>query len=386
MSSPSDPSNQTFIGLLSGTSADGADCAIVDFSLPRPRLEAFQMVPYPSGLRSRILDLASSRYGSDDPIDLLGALDAELGDFFGRTVLRILSDSGIPPRRIRAIGSHGQTVRHRPDHGSPFTIQIGDPNRIAAHSGILTVADFRRMDMAFGGGGAPLIPSFWNDCLAPNSPLSDPAAVILNLGGIANLTLLPPLVPEVIGFDTGPANTLLDGWISDQTGHPYDQDAFYSSQGQVIPEILADLAGDNYFTRPPPKSTGPEYFSRDWLRSRLIRHARAAAPDIARTLVALTATTVAQAVQAHAPDARRLLISGGGAKHPLLMDEIRQYLPGWTVTTTMAIGFDPDALEAMAFAWLARERLSFKPGSLPSVTGARKTAILGGIYMPTPLH
>lgn len=383
---PSNPtSSLTFIGLLSGTSADGADCAIVDFGPPRPHLEAFQTVPYPSELRAQILDLASSNYRGRDPLDFLGALDAELGEFFGQTVIRILSESGISSRRIQAIGSHGQTVRHRPKGTYPFTIQIGDPNRIAAQSGILTVADFRRMDLAYGGGGAPLVPSFWNECLEPDSPASRAKTVILNLGGIANLTLLPPLVPEVMGFDTGPANTLLDGWVSEQTGQPCDQDGFFSSQGRVIPELLEDLARDDYFSRPPPKSTGPEYFSRDWLQSRLAQqHVHATAPDIARTLTALTAFTVTQAVLAHAPAGNRLLVSGGGGKNPLFMEEIRHRLPGWTVTTTRAVGFDPDALEAIAFAWLAWKRLSHEPASLPSVTGARKPAVLGAIYRPPP--
>jgi anhydro-N-acetylmuramic acid kinase len=380
----SDSSSLTFVGLLSGTSADGADCAIVDFSPPRPRLVAFETLPYPADLRVRILDLASSNYRSHDVLDLLGSLDAELGEFFGRTILRVLSGSGVAPERISAIGSHGQTVRHRPQGAHPFTIQIGDPNRIAAYSGILTVADFRRMDMAYGGGGAPLVPSFWNECLEPDSPAARSKTVILNLGGIANLTFLPPLVPEVMGFDTGPANTLLDGWVFEQTGQPYDQDGFFSRQGRVIPELLEDLTRDDYFGRPPPKSTGPEYFSRDWLQSRLHRHTHAAASDIARTLIALTAVTVTQAVIAQAPAGSRLLVSGGGLKHPLLLEEIRHRLPGWMVTTTQAVGFDPDALEAMAFAWLAWKRLSHEPASLPSVTGARKSAVLGGIYRPTP--
>ncbi len=385
MPEPSDPiSALTFIGLLSGTSADGVDCAIVDFRPPRPRLEAFQTVPYPAGLRARILDLASSNHRGGDALDLLGTLDAELGEFFGQTAMRVLSESGISAHRIRAIGSHGQTVRHRPEGSCPFTIQIGDPNRIAAQSGILTVADFRRMDMAYGGGGAPLVPSFWNECLEPDSLSSRAKTVILNLGGIANLTLLPPLVPEVMGFDTGPANTLLDGWVSEQTGQPYDRDGFFSRAGRVIPELLEDLTRDDYFGRPPPKSTGPEYFSRDWLRSRLARQpAHTTAPDIARTLTALTAVTVTQAVLTHAPGGNRLLVSGGGSKNPLFMEEIRHRLPGWTVTTTQTVGFDPDALEAMAFAWLAWKRLSQEPASLPSVTGARKAAVLGGIYRPT---
>ncbi len=370
-----------FIGLMSGTSADGVDCALVDLADRRPMLVALETTPYPDPLRKRILDLMQGRYEGADPIERLGSLDAELGGFFGAVICKLLETERIASASVRAIGSHGQTIRHRPRQPShSFTLQIGDPNRIANATGIVTVADFRRMDIALGGEGAPLVPGFLNHCFREERE----HLVFLNIGGIANLTLWPPGAEDPIGFDTGPGNTLLDAWIRKETGCAFDRDGFYSSQGTLIPELLERFLREPYFGAPPPKSTGPEYFSPEWLSVRAGKSYRPV--DIARTLVVLTATTIAQAIQDHAPLCKRVAVSGGGARNPLIMAELESRLQTKAVIGTDALGLDPDGLEAMAFAWLAQQRLLEAAGNLPSVTGARSHGRLGAVYLPGPAH
>lgn len=370
-----------FIGLMSGTSADGADCALVDFAGLFPELRAFTTRPYPPALQNRIRDLAQGRYGGADAIELLGSLDGELGEFFAETVCALLATEHLPPEAVAAIGSHGQTIRHAPHHAPyPFTLQIGDPNRIAARTGIMTVADFRRMDLAHGGQGAPLVPGFLQHVFSTERS----QRVFLNIGGIANVTLWSSPQAEATGFDTGPGNTLIDAWVRQQTGHDFDRDGFYSGQGRSIPKLLERLLDDPYFAEPPPKSTGPEYFSHAWLEARLHRKEAFHPVDVARTLVSLTAVAAARAIRAHAPEATQVAVSGGGAKNPWIMAELKAHLPGRTVSVTDKLGLDPDALEAMAFAWLAQERLRLAPGSLPSVTGARTAGCLGAVYFPGP--
>ncbi|EQD48781.1 anhydro-N-acetylmuramic acid kinase [mine drainage metagenome] len=374
-------SDGLFIGLLSGTSADGVDCALVDLAGTRPVLMAFRITPYPHALRTRVLDLAKGRYDGADAIDRLGSLDAELGEFFADVTCELLASEGLSPSRIRAIGSHGQTIRHEPHQTPrPFTLQIGDPNRIAARTGIVTVADFRRMDLAQGGEGAPLVPGFLHHFFRAEQE----RLVFLNIGGIANVTLWPSGRADPIGFDTGPGNTLIDAWIEEQAGCAYDRDGFYSGQGTCIPELLERLLEDPYFGRPPPKSTGPEYFSPDWLHSRLRSGSAYRPADIARTLVALTAASAAQAIWAHAPASERVAVSGGGVKNPHIMAELQSRLAAQTVIGTDRLGLDPDGLEAMAFAWLAQQRLLEAAGNLPSVTGAQSRGCLGALYLPKP--
>ena len=364
-----------YIGLISGTSADGIDVALCSFD-PAPRLHAALTHPYPDALRVRILELAQG--DGVATLDEIGALDARIGAGFADAALALLQRARLEPAAVRALGSHGQTLRHRP-HGAPrFTLQLGDPALIAERTGIVTVADFRRADVAAGGEGAPLLPVF-------HAALFTRAGVpraVLNLGGIANLTVLHG-DGRVIGFDTGPGNGLLDAWCAQHSGAPFDRDGMFAAHGHVDAALLARLLDDPYFPQAPPKSTGREHFHLDWLRARF-GAATLRAEDVQATLVELTARSVATAVAAQALDTRDVLVCGGGAHNPVLMQALAQALAPRRVESTAQHGVDPDYVEAMAFAWLARERLAQRPGNLPSVTGARGARVLGGVYAPMP--
>uniref|UniRef100_UPI00262F5649 anhydro-N-acetylmuramic acid kinase n=1 Tax=Dokdonella sp. TaxID=2291710 RepID=UPI00262F5649 len=288
----------------------------------------------------------------------------------------LLREAGIDRDEVSAIGSHGQTVRHRVGGAHPFTLQIGDASVIAERTGIATVADFRRADVAAGGQGAPLLPALhaavFSDAAVPRA--------ILNLGGIANLTLLQH-GRDAIGFDSGPANCLLDAWAERHLGKPRDDDGVWARSGQVDAGLLAALLADPYFAAPPPKSTGREDFNLAWLDARL--PAGLAPADVQATLLALSAHTIADAVRTHAPAMREIYACGGGVHNGALMNALRAQLPGLKVDSTAALGLHPDYVEAAGFAWLARARLIGEPGNLPSVTGARGPRLLGAIY-PAP--
>jgi anhydro-N-acetylmuramic acid kinase len=365
-----------FLGLISGTSADGIDAALVRFA-PKLEVLAARTFPYPDELQARILALARSR--TEITLDDLGHLDVEIGERFAAAASGLLGEAGIPGDAVAAIGSHGQTVCHRPHGPLPFTLQLGDPNVIAERTGIATVADFRRADVAAGGQGAPLLPALHAAVLADATA---PRAV-LNLGGIGNLTLLVPGMP-VIGFDTGPANCLLDAWSTRARGVPRDEGGAWAAAGRVDDTLLARLLGDAYFAAPPPKSTGREYFNLEWLDARLSDGIDAA--DVQATLLQLSARSIADALRQNAPDVRELYACGGGVHNDALMAALRAALPGATVATTVALGLDPDFVEAAGFAWLARARLEGMPGNLPSVTGARGPRVLGAIYAPFVRH
>lgn len=361
-----------FLGLISGTSADGIDAALVRFA---PKLDVFaaRTFPYPEDLQARILALARSR--AEIALDDLGRLDVEIAERFAAAASGLLREAGIAGGAVAAIGSHGQTVCHRPQGPLPFTLQLGDPNVIAERTCIPTVADFRRADVAAGGQGAPLLPALHAAVLAdPDVP-----RVVLNLGGIGNLTLLVPGEP-VIGFDTGPANCLLDAWSMRVRGVPRDEGGAWAAGGRVDDALLACLLGDAYFAAPPPKSTGREHFNLDWLDARLPGGIHAA--DVQATLLHLSARSIAAALRRNAPNVRELYACGGGVHNQALMAAVRAALPDVAVATTGALGLDPDFVEAIGFAWLARARLEGMPGNLPSVTGARGPRVLGGIYAP----
>ena len=361
-----------FIGLISGTSADGIDAVLME-SAPAPRILATHFSPYPDPVRERVLKLLRSQY-TGDPVDELGGLDAELGELFAAATLALLQGSKTPASRVRAIGSHGQTVRHRPRARHPFTLQIADPNIIAARTGIAVAADFRRRDVALGGQGAPLLPAFHRVVF------SDPGEerVVANIGGIANVTLLPPN-GEVRGFDTGPGNVLMDLWSREHLGAAYDKDGDFAASGKLDSALLDACLQDAYFSAPPPKSTGPELFTRAWLTAAL--GARKLAPtDVAATLAELTARSIAAEVQRHAPAARKLFVCGGGAHNKHLMKRLAASLPKAEVASTEALGIHPDWVEAAGFAWLAQQTLEGLPGNLPSVTGAGRSTVLGAIY------
>ena len=359
-----------YLGLISGTSADGIDAALVRFA-PRLEVLAARTFAYPDALRGRILALARS--DAAITLDDFGRLDVELGACFADAARELLHKAGVDPHGVAALGSHGQTLCHRPEGPQPFTLQLGDPNVIAERSGITTVADFRRADLAAGGQGAPLLPALHA------AVFTDPAVprAILNLGGISNLTLLVPGQP-VLGFDSGPANCLLDAWSQRHRGTPRDEGGAWAASGGVDGALLAHMLDDPYFSAAPPKSTGREYFNLDWLDARLAADIEPA--DVQATLLQLSARSIADALRIHAPAIREVYACGGGVHNTALMHALRAALPGIRVETTAPLGLDPDFVEAVGFAWLAKARLENQPGNLPSVTGARGPRVLGGIY------
>jgi anhydro-N-acetylmuramic acid kinase len=361
-----------WIGLMSGTSMDGIDAILVSFPADRQvQIHATRTTAYPDVVRARLAHLSQNRGSPDE----LGELDHLVGALFAESATKLMDESGLEPGQIRGIGSHGQTIRHQPDGSAPFTLQIGDPTLIAERTGITTVADFRRRDLAAGGQAAPLVPAFHKAFFSDGNE----DRCILNLGGIANLTHLPadPDKP-VTGFDTGPANALMDAWCKDQTGQSFDRDGAWADQGQVNQALLSDLLSDAYFQRQPPKSTGTEKFNLDWVKTTLARHTEVPGVDVQRTLLELTAITVAQQLPHH--PGMTLFACGGGAKNPILLRELQRTCSPCTVTTTANIGLDPQWVEASAFAWLARQTLAGLPGNLPEVTGARGKRILGAVY------
>lgn len=367
---------EMFIGLMSGTSVDAVDAALVDFSGRFPALVASCTYPIEPDLRRALLALAEDRI--ERAIDRLGELDVTVAERFAAAVRQLLADAGVPASAVTAIGSHGQTVRHRPTGPAPFTLQIGDPNIIAERTGITTVADFRRRDLAAGGQGAPLAPAF--HAAVFRSEQED--RVVVNVGGMANITILPAdRSAAVSGFDTGPGNALLDAWIGRHRDAPFDRDGAWAADGRIWPELLERLLAEPYFAADPPKSTGREQFHLQWVDDVLaeLENPRPAI-DVQTTLCALTAETIAAAIERHAPAATRVLICGGGAYNGELMRRLGARLGSRTVETTAAYGVAPEWVEAVAFAWLARQTLAGRPGNLPSVTGARAERVLGAVY------
>jgi anhydro-N-acetylmuramic acid kinase len=360
-----------FLGLISGTSVDGIDAALVRFS-PAPELLAAHTYPLDDALVEQVLRLSQAR--SEVLLDDVGRLDTALGEALAAAALRLLAGCGVAASDVTAIGSHGQTLRHQPEGAFPFTMQLGDASVIAERCGITTVADFRRRDVAAGGHGAPLVPAFHA------ATLSDPREnrAILNIGGIANLTLLPT-TGAVRGFDTGPGNGLMDAWILRHEGQRYDRGGSLAAQGNVDDALLQALLSEPWLSLPPPKSTGRDQFHIEWLDARLRARALSAA-DVQATLNLFTARTIADALRSTQPDCARLLVCGGGVHNPVLLRNLATELPGVSVESTAAHGLDPDFVEAMAFAWLARETLCGRPGNLPAVTGARGLRVLGCIH------
>lgn len=360
-----------FVGLISGTSVDGIDAALVRFA-PRLEVSLAQTFAYPAALRERVLELSQSqsRVAADD----IARLDTALGTAFADAAAALIERSRVPVHQIAAIGSHGQTLRHNPGDALPFTLQLGDPNQIAERCGITTVADFRRRDVAAGGQGAPLMPAFHHALLGD----AQEARAVLNLGGIANLTVLPR-DGGVRGFDTGPANGLMDAWCALHQGAAFDRGGAWAAQGQIDTPLLNALRNDPWFALAPPKSTGRDQFHLEWVRTVLgARHVAVA--DVQATLCELTALTVADSVREHAPHTQRLLVCGGGVHNAVLMQRLSQHLPDLAVASTTSVGLDPDFVEAVGFAWLARETLAGRPGNRAEVTGARGPRVLGAIY------
>ncbi len=356
-----------YLGLMSGTSADAIDAALLHISPDGVQQHGFLSEPLPQDIKHEIAALCQT---GNDEIERLSELHNKLGDLFASAALSLLENNKVTPSEIVAIGSHGQTIRHRPD--KLFTLQIGNPHLIAQRTGITTIAEFRQRDMALGGQGAPLVPRFHQEVFSHPSEYR----VILNLGGIANITLLQG--QELVGgFDTGPANTLLDQWF--QKHHPsafFDRDGSWARKGRVLPALLARLMNEPYLSVPPPKSTGRELFNRVWLGSRL--DGTEAPIDVQATLTEFTAASLGEAIAPLQPD--RILVCGGGAYNGYLLERLQSTLPRVPVCDTASAGLAAEVVEAAAFAWLAWAHLNQIPGNAPQVTGARQPAILGACF------
>lgn len=364
-----------FLGLISGTSADGIDAALVHFETKPTgtcaELLASITYPWAPTLREHLVSLGQQAQLL--ALDQVGELDVQIGQAFAEAANTLIEHSGVARTRIAAIGSHGQTLRHRPQGDAPFTLQLGDANVIAERCGVPVVADFRRRDVAAGGQGAPLVPAFHAAVLhAPNENRA-----VLNLGGIANFTLLPAH-GAVRGFDTGPANGLMDAWCQHHTGQPFDAGGTWAAQGRVDAGLLARLLAEPWFALAPPKSTGRDQFHLPWLEAALRGDETPA--NVQATLLALTTGSVAAALRASQPGTQRVIVCGGGVHNLQLMAALAEAIPTAVVEPSTVHGLDPDAVEAMAFAWLAREHLAGRPGNLPAVTGAAGPRVLGALY------
>lgn len=365
---------ELYIGVMSGTSLDGVDTALVALQDDKIELLAHHDFPMPADLKQRLLNVC---IGQPTTLIAMGELEHDLGHLFSDAVLALLQHSGYRAEHIRAIGCHGQTVFHQPTGTKPFTMQIGDANIIAARTGITTVADFRRKDVALGGQGAPLVPAFHRTIFHAEQS----TVIVLNIGGIANISVLKPN-GEVVGYDTGPGNMLMDSWCQKERNQPYDKDALWAKQGSVNAALLSHLKQDHYFALPAPKSTGRELFNLPWLETQLATFS-VDATDVQRTLCEFTAQTIVEQVAPFAEGPQpQLLVCGGGAQNPLLMERLQALLPSWQVAPTTQMGVDGDNMEAMAFAWLAQRRMHGLPSNLPAVTGASRLASLGVIYYP----
>ena len=362
-----------YIGLISGTSMDGIDAALVEFDDASLNILQTRAHDYPDALSERLS--ATIQEPETCTIDDVGSLDRAIGECFRDAANALLTDAGFDASAIAAIGSHGQTLRHQPQAAEPFSLQIGDPNVIATGTGITTVADFRRTDMALGGEGAPLVPAFHEWLFGAARPLR----AVLNIGGIANITVMPGGSGATTGFDTGPGNTLLDAWTRKHRATSFDADGKWAASGTVNEKLLTRLLADPYFSATPPKSTGFEYFNLAWLGRACPDDLDPA--DVQATLCALTATSIADAIHAAAPTVGELLVCGGGVHNSELMRQLGSQLADVPVASTATAGLDPDWVEAAAFAWLAMRRLQGRTGNLPSVTGASRPAVLGAIYL-----
>ena len=357
-----------YVGLISGTSLDGVDAVLADLAGKRPRLLADARVPFDDSLRRELLELNAR---GDNEIERAALAGNELAKRYAAAVAGVLAASKTPAAAVRAIGCHGQTVRHRPGRG--YTTQIGNPALLAELTRIRVVADFRSRDVAAGGQGAPLAPAFHAAVFADASE----DRVALNLGGIANLSFLPRS-GAVTGFDSGPGNCLLDLWSQRHLGQPHDEDGGWAAAGKPIPALLDRLLQEPYFAAPPPKSTGRDLFNEAWLQGRLRGGEDPQA--VQATLLELTARSVADAVLRHCGGARRLIVCGGGAKNGALMRRLAALAAPATLEASDRHGIDPQLVEAAAFAWLAQCALDGAPGNLPSVTGARGARVLGAVY------
>ncbi|AGL87291.1 anhydro-N-acetylmuramic acid kinase [Pseudomonas protegens] len=358
-----------YIGVMSGTSLDGLDIALIEQS-PALRLVATRYIPMPDTLRAELLGLCAS---GPDEIARSAIAQQHWVELAAQAINQLLQQQQLHPQDIRAIGSHGQTVRHEPSRG--FTVQIGNPALLTELTGITVVSDFRSRDVAAGGQGAPLVPAF-HEALFAQRPGN---RAVLNIGGFSNLSLIETAKP-VAGFDCGPGNVLLDAWIQAQRAENFDRNGQWAASGQVDPPLLQALLSDPFFATQGPKSTGREVFNLDWLQRHLRARGAIVAENVQATLLELTALTIVDSLQSAQSDTQELLVCGGGAHNAALMGRLAALLPQTRVSSTAAYGVDPDWVEAMAFAWLAHCCLEGIAANRPSVTGARGLRVLGAIY------
>jgi len=358
--------SERYIGLMSGTSLDGVDATLVDFAGDRPECLATAYVPYPDDLRQELLSLHLS--GSDE-LHRAAVVSNRLAGLYAEATIAVLGSND--PAGVRAIGCHGQTVRHAPQVG--YTLQLNNPALLAERTGIAVVADFRSRDIAAGGQGAPLVPAFHDAVFrAP-----DRDRIVVNIGGIANITHLGRDMP-VTGFDCGPGNMLMDAWAQRHIGHAYDENGAWAARGRILDDLLARLLLHGFFATPPPKSCGREQFGLDWLLTHL--DGGEAPADVQATLAELTAVSIAEAIARWCNRPGELFLCGGGAHNDLLTGSLKRLLAGVAVAKTDVLGLPADWVEAVAFAWLARQALLGLPGNLPGVTGAKGKRVLGAIY------
>lgn len=366
---------------MSGTSLDGVDAVLVDFGNAEQPLHVMGhcSCPFPAALRDEFLALNTSGNHELHRAALAGNALARL---YAQQVQILLQQCNIQRDTVQAIGAHGQTVRHRPQafDGTGYTVQINNPALLSELSGITVVADFRSRDVAAGGQGAPLVPPFHQAFFAQ----PDRAVAVLNLGGIANVTLLNPLQTALQGFDCGPANTLMDIWCQRHTAQPFDAGGAWAEAGNIHPVLLNRLLDEAYFTQAPPKSTGRDWFNGDWLAHKMAGLESLAAQDVQATLCELTAITSARSVLQNQPECASLIVCGGGAYNTYLMQRLQAWLPLCEVVSSAAFNLPPTQVEAVAFAWLARQTMNGQTSSQPSVTGSRGSRILGAIYPSSP--
>ncbi len=365
-----------YIGVMSGTSLDGIDVVITEYSSNNSfQLLAAETFPFPKQLDHKLSELINSAKCS---LFELGQLDIELGQVIADCINILLANNNINAHDVDAIGSHGQTVFHSPDSAFPFSLQIGNANVIAQQTGITTIADFRQRDIAAGGQGAPLVPAFHQELFADD----EHDRAIVNIGGISNITLLPANSSSaILGFDSGPGNGLLNAWIQQHLNISFDKDGIWAASGQCHDTLLAMLMDEPYFSAAIPKSTGRELFNLTWLNSKLAQLEQpVAAADVQATLVQLTVRSIADDIARYASNVTEMYLCGGGAHNTFLVSELRKVLPQVSVQSTQALRLDPDWVEACAFAWLAHKTLNKQSGNLVSVTGADQAVILGATY------
>ncbi|MFZ3141956.1 anhydro-N-acetylmuramic acid kinase [Polaromonas sp.] len=373
-----------FIGLMSGTSLDGADGVLVDFSGPALRVAASASEPFGDSFRAELLALNAPSHNELHRAALAGNTLAAVYARVVATLLQKAAAQDISAGQIRAIGAHGQTVRHQPRRtsaepsGAGYTLQLNNPALLAELTGIDVVADLRSRDVAAGGQGAPLVPAFHQSVFGR----ADATVAVLNLGGISNLSVLPPAGSPlpVLGFDCGPGNALMDAWCLQHTGQPFDAGGAWAKSGRLVPALLASLQGEPYFSQPIPKSTGRDLFSLAWLDDKLRPFAGERPEDIQNTLTELTVCACAAGINSYGKESTELIVCGGGAFNRYLLQRLQSSLPWLRVSTSDAHGLPPLQVEAAAFAWLARRMLQRQPGNLPGVTGAAGLRVLGALY------